>query len=211
MQLMMPDCFLCYTPPVDAPAPSPAPSECFGHITFGSFNNVAKINASVVSLWARILCRVPESNILFKSRAFAAKPVKESCSTAFRLAGVDPRRIDMLMVTASTRSHLEAYSRMDISLDTFPYAGTTTTMESLLMGVPVVTLRSRHALSKTLANQPSLAPPAACLPACLLRHTSLRLLSRRSRPLDARGAPARDPACSFKVDFPRCRTRSTRR
>ena len=142
-QLMMPDCFLCYTPPVDTPAPSPAPSECFGHVTFGSFNNVAKINASVVSLWARIMCGVPDSRIVFKSRAFAANQIKESCSTAFRLAGVDPSRIDMLMVTPSTRSHLEAYSRMDISLDTFPYAGTTTTMESLLMGVPVVTLRCR--------------------------------------------------------------------
>ena len=38
--------------------------------------------------------------------------------------------------------HLSAYGGHDISLDTFPYAGTTTTLDSLIMGVPVITLRA---------------------------------------------------------------------
>lgn len=55
-------------------------------------------------------------------------------------AGVAAWRVDLLPLTAGTGEHLSVYSLMDLSLDPFPYAGTTTTMESLFMGVPVITL-----------------------------------------------------------------------
>jgi hypothetical protein len=55
-------------------------------------------------------------------------------------SGVEPDRVDLLPLAAANSDHLATYSLMDISLDPFPYAGTTTTCESLYMGVPVITL-----------------------------------------------------------------------
>lgn len=59
----------------------------------------------------------------------------------FAAAGLDTSRIDLLPLAAANSDHLGTYAHMDISLDPFPYAGTTTTCESLYMGVPVVTLQ----------------------------------------------------------------------
>ena len=65
--------------------------------------------------------------------------------------GIPSERIDLLPLTASNSDHLATYSQMDISLDPWPYAGTTTTCESLYMGVPVVSLAG-NALSSPCKN-----------------------------------------------------------
>lgn len=65
--------------------------------------------------------------------------------------GIDAERVDLLPLTAGNHDHLATYSQMDISLDPWPYAGTTTTCESLFMGVPVISLAgaSRHWMSSS--------------------------------------------------------------
>ena len=37
--------------------------------------------------------------------------------------------------------HLETYNQIDLALDTFPYPGVTTSFQSILMGVPVLTMK----------------------------------------------------------------------
>lgn len=141
----LPDAFLCYTPSHEAPEqPSPPPLlESGGIVTFGSFNVLAKIQSRVVRLWAAILSRVPNSRLLLKAKPFAAESAKRRMEDLFKKEGIDADRLDLVPLIPSTRSHLEVYSNVDLALDPFPYAGTTTTCEAMYMGVPTITLGTR--------------------------------------------------------------------
>ena len=144
--IRLPRCFLCYSPLEGSPQVSAPPSSSAGRITFGSFNDLNKINASVVSLWARLISSIPDACLLLKARQFGDDPVCRRVAAQFQAEGIDPKRVTMLGHINSQAEHLAAYSRVDIALDSFPYNGTTTTCEALWMGVPVVTLRGdRHA------------------------------------------------------------------
>jgi len=136
----LPDGFLCFGPPDDAPDVAAAPFHAAGHVTFGSFNSLAKLTADVIATWARILQQLPDSRLLLKSRPFADESVQARVLRLFAEHGIEGGRIALLARIPSTRDHLAAYGRLDIALDTFPYNGTATTSEALWMGVPVVTL-----------------------------------------------------------------------
>lgn len=138
--------FLCYSPPIEAPAVSPLPAAKNGFVTFGSFNKLAKITPEVIELWAAILKRVPGSRLFLKNVSLADAAARASFLDAALSCGIDSSRIDLVPYVASKEDHLALYGDVDISLDTFPYNGTTTTCESLWMGVPVVALLGdRHA------------------------------------------------------------------
>ena len=122
-----------------------------GYATFGSFSNLAKINPEVVSLWARVLKRVPNSRLVIKYKGLGDRAVSRRYLDLFAACGVEPERLDLLPPT-SFAEYLEGYGRIDVALDPFPFCGGTTTCESLWMGVPVIscpgeTFASRHALS----------------------------------------------------------------
>jgi predicted O-linked N-acetylglucosamine transferase (SPINDLY family) len=116
-------------------------------ITFGSFNNLNKINDSVVALWARLLGAVPESQLLIKGKQFSDEAVRQAMVDRFAVHGIDAQRL-ILISHVPTGQHLYPFQRVDISLDPFPYQGITTTVESLYMGVPVLTLAGTTFLSR---------------------------------------------------------------
>ncbi len=141
----LPGCFLCYRPPDNAPAVASAPCQKNGFVTFGSFNNLAKINPEVVAVWAKMLREMPDSRLVMKNPSLTDKATRERYQALFANAGITGERLDLLGFIADDGGHLGAYGRIDIALDTFPYNGTTTTCEALWMGVPVITLRgNRH-------------------------------------------------------------------
>nr|VDC72860.1 unnamed protein product [Brassica rapa] len=136
----LPECFLCYTPSPEAGPVCPTPALSNGFVTFGSFNNLAKITPKVLQVWARILCAVPNSRLVVKCKPFCCDSIRQRFLTTLEQLGLESKRVDLLPLILFNHDHMQAYSLMDISLDTFPYAGTTTTCESLYMGVPCVTM-----------------------------------------------------------------------
>ena len=137
--------FLCYGGLRDAPEPTAPPCLNAGTVTFGSFNNPAKVSAATFDAWARLLARLPQARLLLKGKPFA------DATRALFLAhlgerGVAAERVELVAWLPNNAAHLALYDRIDIALDPFPYNGATTTCEALWMGVPVVTLRGdRHA------------------------------------------------------------------
>ena len=140
--------FLCYQPPVNVPDITPPPCERNGFITFGSFNNLKKINRHVVELWAKILLALPNSRLLLKSKGLALEETRQRYLHLFEKQGIAPERIEILPYTKSMLEHMAQYQRVDIALDSFPYNGTTTTCEALWMGVPVIVLEGDRHLSR---------------------------------------------------------------
>jgi len=134
----MPGSYLCFMPPdMDVPV---RPRDVQGPITFGSFNNLAKLSSHTVSLWARVVQSVPQSRLLLKTSQLADAAVCQAVRERFAGHGIEPDRL--VLEGPSPRADLLAsYNRVDIALDPYPYGGGTTTAEALWMGAPVVTLR----------------------------------------------------------------------
>jgi predicted O-linked N-acetylglucosamine transferase (SPINDLY family) len=144
--LRLPEVFLGYEPPPEAPAITPPPSLSGAPVTFGVFNNFPKITDPMLALWARVVERTPRSRLLIKTASLRDEGVLRQFRARMQRAGLDLERVELAGFTPGRREHLAAVAGVDLALDTFPYHGTTTTCESLWMGVPVVTLAGdRHA------------------------------------------------------------------
>jgi len=139
-------CFLVYGPAENAPAVSELPAAKNGYVTFGSFNNLSKINPAVIEAWSRILKATPNARLMLKGRTMNSPGVRDRLIGQFQANGIDAKRLDLIDWVPRDQNPLALYGKMDIALDTFPYNGTTTTCEALWMGVPVVTFTGeRHA------------------------------------------------------------------
>ena len=136
----LPAGFLVYRPRPEAPPVAPPPCLRNGFVTFGSFNNFAKVSPTALRLWARLLSEVPDARLLIKAKGLSEIAFAEFVRTGFAAAGGDVSRLRLEDQVPQFESHLAHYAEIDIALDSTPYCGTTTTCEALWMGVPVVTL-----------------------------------------------------------------------
>ena len=142
----LPGCYWCYSPPEGPASEWPAPERDADapHPTFGCLNNFAKVTDRTLELWMQILSRVPDARLLLYTRA---KRHRERVKDAMQRAGLDPARLDPVG-RQSFDDYLRTYRRIDVALDPTPYGGGTTTCDSLWMGVPVISLAGRTAVSR---------------------------------------------------------------
>jgi len=114
---------------------------CFNNknFTFGSFNNFRKISNEVVETWSQILKNIPNSKLILKSST--------ACDSGSLLSKFKNYQVDHKIVILkkfdyfNKQDHINLYRKIDLSLDTFPYNGVTTTFESLWMNVPVLVMK----------------------------------------------------------------------
>ena len=108
--------------------------------TFGSFNNFQKLSSKTILLWSRILNNT-NSRIILKNSIIDNEEINQNLKEKFLKNHVQEDKIHILSFQKEGFDHLSLYNEIDLALDTFPYNGVTTTFESALMGVPVLTLR----------------------------------------------------------------------
>ena len=106
-------------------------------ITFGSFNNPAKMNETVINCWANILKNIKNSKLIIKCANNKRK--LDRIEKLFKTRGVLDSVIFYTRID-KVEDHLNLYKEIDIALDTFPYNGVTTSFEAIWMGVPVLTM-----------------------------------------------------------------------
>jgi protein O-GlcNAc transferase len=149
--LRLRDGYVCYSSPPHAPDVAALPATQNGFVTFGCFNNFAKVTPQVIRTWASILSRVPSAKLVLKTHLFTDGPSTDKCQQAFTALGIDHSRVD-LRGPSGHRAFLTEYNDIDVALDPFPYSGGLSTCEALWMGVPTITLpgetfASRHSAS----------------------------------------------------------------
>jgi predicted O-linked N-acetylglucosamine transferase (SPINDLY family) len=145
-------CFVCFQPPESSPPVAPPPCLENGYITFGSFNNVRKLNDPLIALWSMLLQQLPGAKLLLKAAGLGEAAYTDGLLAKFEARGVSRDRIELRDYIADADGHLGAYRSLDIALDPAPYNGTTTTCEAAWMGVPTVTLAGNSHVSRVGAS-----------------------------------------------------------
>ena len=136
-----------YEPPPALPDVTEPPALRQGWVTFGSFNNIAKLSATVLALWCRILLETPSARLILKSPALSNPAVATRIRTAICGTGISDGRLE-LRGASDNLGVLHEYGDIDIALDPFPFGGGATSCEALVMGLPIVTLPSWQPVSR---------------------------------------------------------------
>jgi len=138
----------CYDPLIESPPVAPLPAIASGFVTFGSLNRLSKINSRTILAWAEILLATPTSRLLILAPPGSHR---QRVIDEFETLKIKADRIEFVDRRPRTE-YLQQYQRIDISLDTFPFSGHTTALDSLWMGVPVVTLAGRTTVGRAACS-----------------------------------------------------------
>jgi predicted O-linked N-acetylglucosamine transferase (SPINDLY family) len=121
----------------DAAQVNSLPALASGSLTFGSFHRLGKITLATVALWSAVLRAVPGARLLLAG--LPAAGAEQQLRAQFAAHGVEQGRL-MFRTRCAMKDYLALHHLVDLGLDTLAYAGGTTTMHSLSMGVPTLTV-----------------------------------------------------------------------
>ncbi len=141
----LPSCQWCYIPHPDLPQLTKVPLQRNGYLTLGSLNGVGKVNDRVLLLWAEILNALPTAKLRIAGTAHGR--TRQRFISILGAAGVTQERLEFLPHLPYLE-YLSAISEVDIALDPFPYNGGTTSFDTLIMGVPLVTLVGERSIAR---------------------------------------------------------------
>ncbi|MGC2166217.1 MAG: tetratricopeptide repeat protein [Gallionella sp.] len=147
----LPDTRLCFSAPQPDLPVAPLPAQSNRYVTFGSFQNLAKVNKAVIAAWSGVLAALPSARLRWQCKQFGDAVVATKLHAQFEQQGIDAARVSLLGAV-DRNAYLAAHSEVDVLLDTFPYPGGTTTCEALWMGVPTLTLSGNTLLSRQGAS-----------------------------------------------------------
>ena len=143
----LPDIFAAYSPHEDSPSVvDKAPFEGNGYITFGCLNNFTKITDTVIQTWTKILKNTPNSKLLLEISGIDNEKIRSEIEERLLQYGLEKNQLILFPFKKSNQYVL--YNKIDIALDPYPAVGGTTSMDTLWMGVPFVTLAGRHFASR---------------------------------------------------------------
>jgi predicted O-linked N-acetylglucosamine transferase (SPINDLY family) len=145
----LPHTFWCYDAMGEEPAISTLPCLRKSFITFGCLNNFCKINDAVLLLWADVLKSNAGSHLLcLAPEGTCRQTMRERLGSH----GVNAGRVEFA-AKLDRPAYLRLYEQIDIGLDTFPYNGHSTSLDSYWMGVPVITLSGRTVVGRAGVSQ----------------------------------------------------------
>lgn len=133
--------YAVFDPPATAPALTPPPATARGYVTFGCFNNLAKITDTSLELFRRVLDATPGSRLLVKAMSLSDAEPRARFHRRLDRAGLEATRVDLVGRIQGDEANLAALAEADIALDPTPFNGGMSTVDALWMGVPVVSLK----------------------------------------------------------------------
>jgi predicted O-linked N-acetylglucosamine transferase (SPINDLY family) len=151
--LRLPRSFWCFRAPPEAPEVVEAlPEIQRGYVTFGSANRLAKVSATTLRCWARVLRGAPASaRLRLIAPELRAAWVRAHWLAELERHGISRQRVDLLGAMPMAQ-YLSELAGFDMALDTFPFTGGATTCHALHMGVPVVTRAGRTPIARVSAS-----------------------------------------------------------
>ncbi|SCZ87080.1 tetratricopeptide repeat protein [Nitrosomonas mobilis] len=135
----LPNTRLCFSEPEIAAEVAPLPAMRNGFVTFGCYQQLAKVGDTVMQLWGRVMQAIPNARLRWQCKSFIDEAIIAEVKRRLQKNGVEIERI-RLLGQASREAYFVSYAEVDMNLDSFPFTGGTTTCDALWMGVPTLTL-----------------------------------------------------------------------